>query len=232
MGKKIFVSYKYADDQVEHFGYDDSTTTVRDYVTDFENRIDSSNHIYKGEHDEEDLSQLEDDTIWEKLKDKIYDSTVTVVFISPGMKENSKDRNQWIPWEISYSLKETSRKTKKKKNKNGKAVTSKSNAMLAVVLPDKGGKYSYYLEEHDCCNAKCITHHTGKLFTILKNNKFNYKKKKKYNCEQDKEIWQGTCSYIEAVKWCDFINDIDFYINKAIDRQADIDDYDIHKDVE
>ena len=68
MGKKIFVSYKYADDQVEHLGCDDSTTTVRDYVTDFENRIDSSNHIYKGEHDEEDLSQLEDDTIWEKLK--------------------------------------------------------------------------------------------------------------------------------------------------------------------
>lgn len=244
MGKKIFVSYKYADDRVEHLGSNDSTTTVRDYVTDFENRIDSSDHIYKGEHDDEDLSQLEDDTIWEKLKYKIYDSTVTVVFISPGMKEDSKDRDQWIPWEISYSLKETSRKkeTSKKEtsreketsseNKNGNAVTSKSNAMLAVVLPDKEGKYSYYLEEHGCCNAKCTTHHTGKLFSILKNNKFNYKKKKKYNCEQDKEIWQGTCSYIEAVKWCDFINDIDFYINKAIDRQDNIDDYDIQKDVE
>lgn len=227
MGKKIFVSYKYADDQVEHLGCEDSTTTVRDYVTDLENRIDSSDHIYKGEHDDEDLSQLEDDTIWEKLKDKIYDSTVTVVFISPGMKENSKDRDQWIPWEISYSLKETSRK-----NKNGDAVTSKSNAMLAVVLPDKEGEYSYYLEELDCCNAKCIIHHTGKLFSILKNNKFNYKKKKKYNCEQNKEIWQGTCSYIEAVKWCDFIENIDYYIDKAIDRQKDIDDYDIQKEVE
>lgn len=71
MGKKIFVSYKYADNQVEHLGDDDNTTTVRDYVTDFEKRIDSSDHIYKGEHDEEDLSYLEDDTIWEKLKDKI-----------------------------------------------------------------------------------------------------------------------------------------------------------------
>lgn len=227
LGKKIFVSYKYADDQVKHLGSDDSTTTVRDYVTDLEGRIDSSNHIYKGEHDDEDLSQLEDDTIWEKLKDKIYDSTVTLVFISPGMKENSKDRNQWIPWEISYSLKETSRK-----NKNGDAVTSKSNAMLAIVLPDKEGEYSYYLEEHNCCNSKCITHHTEKLFSILKNNKFNYKKKKKYNCEKDKEIWQGPCSYIEAVKWCDFINDIDSYINKAIDRQDNIDDYDIQKNVE
>ena len=228
MGKKIFVSYKYADDQVEHLGNDDSTATVRDYVTALEDSIDSSDHIYKGEHDDEDLSQLEDDTIWEKLKDKIYDSTVTVVFISPGMRDTSKkDRDQWIPWEISYSLKETSRK-----NKNGDPITSKSNAMLAVVLPDTEGKYSYYLNENNCCTVRCITHYTGKLFSILKNNKFNYTKKKKYACDKDKEIWQGTCSYIEAVKWCDFKKNINFYIDKAIDRQANIDDYDIPKDVE
>lgn len=228
MGKKIFVSYKYADDQVEHLGDDDSTTTVRDYVTALEDSIDSSDHIYKGEHDDEDLSQLEDDTIWEKLKDKIYDSTVTVVFISPGMRDTSKkDRDQWIPWEISYSLKETSRK-----NKNGDPITSKSNAMLAVVLPDTEGKYSYYLNENNCCAVRCITHYTGKLFSILKNNKFNYTKKKKYACDKDKEIWQGTCSYIEAVKWCDFKKNINFYIDKAIDCQDNIDDYDIQKDVE
>ena len=42
------------------------------------------------------------------------------------MKESlKKERDQWIPWEVSYSLKEVSRK-----NKNGYAVTSKTNAML------------------------------------------------------------------------------------------------------
>ena len=39
-----------------------------------------------------------------------------------------EEKDQWIPWEISYSLKETSRK-----NKNGDPVTSKSNAVRMAV---------------------------------------------------------------------------------------------------
>ena len=134
MGKKIFVSYKFADDRVENLS-SDQNSTVRDYIDMFEEQVDSSDDIYKGESNDEDLSNLSDDTIWEKLKERIYDSSVTIVFISPGMKENNKlDRDQWIPWEVSYSLKETSRK-----NKKGGSVTSHSNAMLAVVLPDENG---------------------------------------------------------------------------------------------
>ena len=146
MGKKIFVSYKFADDRVENLSlYRNST--VRDYVTRFEEILDPSDNIYKGESDGEDLSSLSEETIWKKLKDRIYDSSVTVIFISPGMKDVWKsERNQWIPWEVSYSLKEISRK-----NKNGDAVSSRTNAMVAVVLPDENGSYSYYLESKNCC---------------------------------------------------------------------------------
>ena len=139
MGKKIFVSYKYADDQVKDLVLGENST-VRDYVDEFEEKLDSSDNIYKGESEGEDLSNLSDDTIWEKLKNRIYDSSVTIVFISPGMREKWKsDKDQWIPWEVSYSLKETSRK-----NKNGDSVTSHSNAMIAVVLPDENDSYTYY----------------------------------------------------------------------------------------
>lgn len=82
MGHKIFVSYKYADDQVKNLD-GQSNSTARDYVDKLEEYFGSSSHIYKGEKDGEDLSQLEEDTIWSKLRDRIFDSTMTIIFISP-----------------------------------------------------------------------------------------------------------------------------------------------------
>ena len=227
MGRKIFVSYKFADDQVENLEWG-SNSTVRDYVTMFENMIDSTDHIYKGESDGEDLSALSEDTIWQRLRDRIYDSSITIVFISPGMRESWKrDKNQWIPWEVSYSLKETSRK-----NKNGDSVTSKTNAMIAVVLPDATGSYSYYLENRTCCNNRCTTHHTEKLFQIIRDNKFNRKSASKRACDTGETIWYGDCSYIAAVKWCDFKSNYNKYIDAAYERQKNIDDYEIVKTIE
>lgn len=226
MGKKIFVSYKFADSRVKNLSFYENST-ARDYVTKFEEIVDSSDDIYKGESDGEDLSKLSEETIWKKLKDRIYDSSITLVFISPGMKESGKtEKNQWIPWEISYSLKEVSRK-----NKNGDAVTSRSNAMVAVVLPDENGSYSYYLESRNCCENGCTTHHTDKLFTILRKNKFNLKDANKKVCDTGSTIWYGECSYIKAVKWSDFISNYSTYMESACKRQDNIDDYEICKEV-
>ena len=138
MGHKIFVSYKYADDCVctlPNKCWKFELTTVRDYVDELEKLFDRTNDIYKGESDGEDLSHLSDETIKAKLKDRIYDSSVTIVLISPYMKETyRRERDQWIPWEISYSLCETTRHDR----------TSHNNAIVAVVLPDRNGSYGYY----------------------------------------------------------------------------------------
>lgn len=69
MGHKIFVSYKYKDDDVYNLNYFENST-VRNYVDKFEEKLDYTNHIYKGEENDEDLSAYTDDTIWEKLKDR------------------------------------------------------------------------------------------------------------------------------------------------------------------
>ena len=46
MGKKIFVSYKYADNHVKNLSVSEDST-VRDYVTKFEEILDPSDNIYK-----------------------------------------------------------------------------------------------------------------------------------------------------------------------------------------
>lgn len=135
MGKKVFVSYKYADYDVQRLPGVTPPTWPCDYVNYIRDNVLSNDDIYKGENSDEDLSNWTDEAIWGHLKDKIYDSTITIVLISPNMKEPGKwQRSQWIPWEISYSLRETTRNDR----------TSHNNAILAIILPDKSGSYDYY----------------------------------------------------------------------------------------
>ena len=169
MGRKIFISYKYWDSDVYPVPrFSDNEAKVRDYVSWLEEKfINRTEYYYKGESDNEDLSEYSEKYIWNELKDKIYDSSLTIVLISPNMKEpNRWEKSQWIPWEISYSLRKTTRGY----------YTSQRNAVLAVVLPDKYNTYDYY------CSMK--------MFSILKENINNGYipvvkwEKFKYNCDE------------------------------------------------
>lgn len=227
VGHKIFISYKYADSDVYNITDNSDGCTVRDYVDKIEATLDSSDDIYKGESDGEDLSKLSEDTIWTKLKDRIYDSTLTIVMISKNMRDSLKlDKDQWIPREISYSLKEVSRV-----NSSGTSVTSKSNAVLAVVAPDSSNSYTYYTYKNSCCDSKCRTLQTYTLFNILKENMFNIIDADKNDCSNSSTIWHGDCSYITSVNWDDFIKDMNKYIDKAYEIQDKIDNYNICKEV-
>lgn len=221
MGRNIFVSYKYADDQVQHL-YGCWPTTVRDYVDTLIDKLDETDYIYCGEDTDEDLSHLSDDEIYDVLKDKIYPTTVTLVLISPHMKDPDKlDKSQWIPWEIYYSLRETTR--------HGR--TSHRNAVIAVVLPDKDGRYDYMMEEEHCCLGGCQSINTHKLFNILRYNMFNRKNDEGSVCENGDKIYHGWSSYIHMVKWCDFIEDINYYIGIAEDIMYDHEGYELHLSV-
>lgn len=229
MGHKIFISYKFADSNVQPlFPYNSgwlvsqNTTTVRDYVTKIQERLAPTNHINKGEPDGVDLSRLSDATIWEKLKNRIYDSSITIVLISPNMRETWRsDRDQWIPWEISYSLKEASRTSQ-----TGMRVTSHANAILAVVLPDRNGSYAYYRKDN--------------LFYILRQNMDNKRGipyasygtyGRSYNTAYGVASYNEQ-SYIETIQWNSFIADMNYYIEKAYKRAERINDFEITYNVE
>jgi len=198
-------------------------TRVRDYVDLLQEILEEDDHINKGEADGEDLSNFKDSTIASKLRDKIYDSSITIVIISPNLKETcNPEDDQWIPWEISYSLKEHTRNCR----------TSQTNALLAVVLPDRSGSYRYFVEQKTCCSECCTKWHTEKLFKILKENMFNALSPEKRICSNDEVVFYEDHSYIHSVKWEDFKNHPNYYLEVAINCNENISDYDITKKVD
>ena len=224
MGHKIFISYKYGDTSVQRLARTPygEPTIVRHYVDEIQARLKEGDHINKGELDGEDLSQFKDETIASKLRDKIYDSSVTVVLISPRMKElYTPEKDQWIPWEISYSLREVPRADR----------VSRANALLGVVLPDVNGSCEYVITNRTCCPSGCIYRNRTNLFAIIQENTFNRKRPPQHTCNIQDIIWDYPSSYMHIVSWPTFISNMDRAIEDAIAIRDRISEFDIHKQV-
>jgi hypothetical protein len=232
MGRNVFVSYKYSDTLVQDLGVYEVenwfgtsytkriATTARHYVDKIIEKLEHDDeHVYKGEHDGESMQALADTTISSKLGDKIFYSSVTIVLVSKGMKNHLlPESEQWMPWEISYSLKEQSRQGQ----------NSNTNGVIAVILPDEMGSYEYYITRDSECN--CRTLNTPFLFQILRDNMFNAKKPDRQLCNGT-WVYSGDSSYIQSVIWEDFISNPTLYIEKAIVLRDNKDDFNLTKTI-
>ncbi len=225
---KVFISYKYGDKHVrqngtcnwahwysgiEHGQY----LIARDHVTHLMEKV-LTDHTNKAEKDDEDLSHLAEETIQQKLYDRIYDSSITIVLISKEMKEPKEEKLQWIPREISYSLREQTREDR----------TSHTNGIIAVALPDENGSYDYAVVDK-MCGVRCWN--TLSYFNIIGDNMFNRIEKDRSHC--------GQCvgghhhgvdhSFIHPVKWDDFVQDHNKYIDIALDLKEKHHEFEITK---
>ena len=111
MAHKTFISYKYSEAQ-----------ELRDRI--IEAMGDDASY-YQGEtSDSPDLTDTSTENIKRVLRDMMYDTSVTIVIISPNMKQS-----KWIDWEIEYCLKKITRKDR----------TSQRNGVVGVIMKVNGG---------------------------------------------------------------------------------------------
>lgn len=222
MGRKIFASYKYSDSDVYPLPSGGLIgTTARSYVDELQRLLDAADNIYKGENDDESLAGFKDATIESKLRDKIFDTSITIVLISKNMKDASvSEEDQWIPWEVSYSLKEMTKGDK----------TSATNGMIAIVLPDRNGSYEYFVR--NICPRGCMNWQTDSTFRIIGKNMFNRKLPKTATCTNHPERTVHTGndhSYIHQVKWNDFRSNVNGHLGIAAEISQHLDDYTLEK---
>lgn len=228
MARNVFISYKYADNQVAKLQdsyYEEvdgrmilntRPTRVRDFVDKLQDKI-GVEHINLGEKDGESLANFSDGAIETQLKQRIRQCSITIVLISKGMIENGKqEKDQWIPWEVSYSL-----RTVPFGNYN-----KQMNAVLGIVLPDDRGGYDWYYSSNLYCN--CVTHYTGNLFKILKDNTFNIVEKEFRECDGRSIYINDEPSFFKTVQWNEFMYSHNYYIEKAIEIKNNKDAYDVH----
>lgn len=226
-GRKIFVSYKYSDSNVQALPYVAgryAITTSRHYVDLLQILLDADDHIYKGEDNEESLDEFKDSTIATKLRDKIYDSSVTIVMLSPGMRDPfTPEADQWIPWEVSQSLRELTRDER----------TSETNAMLAVALPDATGSYDYAVRHSTCPLCNCTTWQTHTFFEIIAKNMFNLRQPIQSACTGhsygDRPHLGNNHSFIYPVKWSEFAANIGGCVDIACAIKGEVENYNLTK---
>lgn len=186
---KTFISYKYSEAQA-----------LRDEII---KKLGKDADYYQGETaDSPDLTDTSTENIKKNLKDMMFNTSVTIVILSPHMKES-----KWIDWEIEYCLKKITR--------NGR--TSQRNGVVGVIMK-VDGKYDW-LKETNKKDDGCVvtTYHTEKLFDIINNNRFN-QEPKKYSCNTCKCVDRLSGSYIAIVPEDEFLSNPSRYIDNAYDK--------------
>ena len=201
MAHKTFISYKYSearrlrDDIIDALG-DDAT-------------------YYMGETSESpDLTDTSTENIKKNLKDMMYDTSVTIVILSPNMK-----KSKWIDWEIEYCLKDIKRKDR----------TSHTNGVVAVIMKVDNSYEWIKKSGTNCHGVSTVSYDMDKVFDIISQNHFN-SNPKQWHCNECETYDWLNGSYIAFVDEETFLNKPEKFINNEYDKsENDASGYDLVK---
>lgn len=198
MAHKTFISYKYSE--------------ARGLRDDIIRALGSDASFYKGETSESpDLTDTSTENIKKRLSDMLFDTTVTIVIISPHIAES-----KWIPWEIKYCLKEMSRE----------GCTSHRNGLVGVIQ-SVNGSYDWFVrliyDFHT--NGTVAYFDTGLLPEVLVGCVGNSVPPRTH-CARCDLYERDYGNYMSIVRDFEFINNPKYFIEIAYDKaNKHIDEY-------
>lgn len=143
MAHKTFISYKYSEAQ-----------ELRDRI--IEAMGDDASYYMGETSDSPDLTDTSTENIKKHLCDMMYNTSVTIVIISPHIKES-----KWIDWKIEYSLSLNTRQGR----------TSHRNGIVGVIQKVNGG-YDWFRYSNQHPDGHITTDYfTNKVYDIINNNR-------------------------------------------------------------
>lgn len=181
MAHKTFISYKYSESR-----------QLRDEII---KALGEDATYYKGENvDSKDMTDYKRETIKKNLSDMMYDTSVTIVILSPNMR-----KSEWIGWEVSYCLKRIKRQDR----------ISQRNGVVAVIKKINGNYSWFKYSEGDGTK-----YHMEKIQDIIAKNHFNSYPPQKVDGLYD----SLNGSYITFVEEETFLREPQKYIDNAYEK--------------
>ena len=192
MARKVFISFRYSDGHI----YKDVLVSK---FNDSDDIINCSEAV--------DRSKMSEETIKKYLYEKLKNTSVTIVLLTPQAINHQKNYfgniDDWIYDEIRYSLEDRE--------------NNRSNGLIAVYTPEAE---EFLLEKHD-------GYTTIKDFeNLTRKNMFNIKTRYKH-CTTPDRYDTDFDHYCSLVSWSDFIAKPNYYIDKAIYKRENKEQYDL-----
>lgn len=204
MATKVFISFRFSDGKV-----------IKDELVDLFNE---STEVINWSEDT-DRSQMSDDTIQEYLYERLKDTSVTIVLLTPKAVDYSKnlwgEYDDWLYDELRYSLED------RMNNRTNGVVAIYTNDAKDKLISESTHSCSQCQETQSCRSLKNFDNLVRKNMVNIKN---SYKKNpcdNLYDAEHD--------SYISLVSLEEFKQDYTKYIDNAKEKRDRLHEFEISK---
>ena len=201
MARRVFVSFRFSDGE--------------QYKEKLDSLFDSSVKVINCSEDV-DRSNMTDDTIRRYLYEKLSDTSVTIILLTPDALEYKRKGGRIDDWtydEVRYSLEDRTE--------------NRTNGIVAVYVPEARDAL---IHTHKCvlCDRECSVTNIPNREHLFRKNMMNVKSAFASHACHDKDIFDGDKdSYCSLVSWDEFVQDYGRYIDMAAEKRERRDQFDV-----